>query len=745
MNSKQSQHILHSKTSYQTKNQNIYNQKKYHILNEIIPKNSILNKVKYKPNFSIGQYFKNKEKDSEVINLNNKPNYISKVKNIGKKPDDILDNELNEYEFVYNDVNLDDLSPIKTKGDNNIISQKVLTERNNNRYKSKIFNNYNPNNDYQNYYLKTERKVDKINNDYEYNVLNTYNNYNNYGYMNLDENTPNNKNYRKKDLYLNVESNNNYAYNPKLKTKMKDFSNIYSKEYSEDVNNDSFRVRYINTNKTNKKKRYFYSIDFTNKDNNLNTKLEEYRIKLFREFYKHFKQFYLKKIKNYFKYFIKKVNNDNETNNLKYFFSKRLKNSITNINSTKAINLPKLDFKDAFKHPSIKDNFYKRINKNYIYQIINNTNNINNSTFNISKNNINNTTNNKTPNTYSRNNYLKSAPKTNEIRTNKLIDNSLSFSSSFQIGNTTIVNRNISFKNESNENELFRDSKELKRKYNQIRTRKERSTNKNDNRFTMSANSEIIEDNDSHLKLDEIRKYMKLKKKSREKKSNEKDKNKIKDKDNTYEINDYKYNSISYQTQNKSRNKKESSTENVIDKKSNSKNVLSDKNKNKDIIDCIDNEKNSKNKKSKKGRIQNIKNINNNKVFSDNKKQNISLPYKYDIYPTRKIFKTYTKLIKNIITEDNRIYININYYFLTRNKKPSMTRYNFVHPCEKITICLIGNNKNKLKASNLKVNLSEIKEEEGKNQKIDSKEKKDDETKSIYQRYKKKRNNNVET
>jgi predicted S18 family serine protease len=75
----------------------------------------------------------------------------------------------------------------------------------------------------------------------------------------------------------------------------------------------------------------------------------------------------------------------------------------------------------------------------------------------------------------------------------------------------------------------------------------------------LSPNSEIIEDNDSHLKLEEIRKYMKLNKKSREKKSNEKNK----DKDDNYEINDYKYNNRSYQTQNKLRNKKESTNENL--------------------------------------------------------------------------------------------------------------------------------------------------------------------------------------
>ena len=737
MKSKQNQQILHSKTSYQIKNQNIYNQKKYPLLNEIIPKNSILNKVKYKPDFSIGQYFKNKEKVSEVINLKNKPNYISKVRNIGKNSNDILDNELNEWEFFYNDVNLDDLNSIKTKG--NFISQKILTERNNNRYKSKIFNKYNPNNDDQNYYLQTERKIDKINNDYEYDVLNTDNNYNNYGYMNLDENNLNNNNYRKKDLYLNIKSNNNYGFIPNLNTKIKDWNNIYSKEYSEDKKIDSFRVRFINTNKANKKKRYFYNIDFTN-NNNINIKLEEYRIKLFREFYKHFKQFYMNKLEKYFKYFIKKVYNNNEANNYNYFFNKRIKNNKNiYINSNKVINLPKFDFKDVYKQSSIKDNFLKKINKNYIYQIINNTNNINNSTFNISKNNINNITNNNTSSTYSRNNYLKSAPKSNENRTKNLIDNSLSFSSSFQIGNTTIVNRNISFKNESNENELFRDSKELKRKFNQIKTRKERSTSKNDNSFTTRAD-------DNHLKLEEIRKYMKLTKKSREKKSNKKGKNKNKDKDNNYENND----NISYQTQNKSINKKETSTENISIEKSNSKKSLNDINLNKYNTDNTyknDNNKNIKNEKNKMGRIPNIKNFANNKVFSDNKKENISLPYKYDIYPSRKIFKTYTKLIKNIITEDKRIYININYFFLERNKKPSIKRYNFVHPCDKISICLKGDNNNKLKISNLKENLSEIKEEEGKSQKIYSKEKMDEKTnhKSVYQRYKKKQNKNVET
>jgi len=734
-----SQQILHSKTSYQTKNPKIYNQKKYHLLNEIIPKNSILNKVKYKPDFSIGEYFKNKEKDSEVINLKNKQNYISKAKNIEKNSGDILDNELNDYEFFYNDVNLDDLSPIKVKGNNNNISQKLLSERNNNRYK-RIYNNYKFNNDYQDYYLKTERKKDKINNNYEYEALNTDNNYNNYGYMNLDENSLNKNKYRKKDLHVNLESNNNYVYNPKLKTKMQDLMNIYSKEYYEDVNNDSFRVRYINTSKANKKKKYFYSIDISNK-NNLEIKLEEYRIKLFREFYKHFKQFYMNKIKKYFKYFIKKVNNNNEANNFKDFYNKRIKNSIKHINKAKVINLPRLDFKDAFKNSSIKDSIYKRINKNYIYQIINNTNNISNSTFNISKNNL--------KSSSSRNNYLKSEPKTNEFLPNKLKDNSLSFSSSFQIGNTTIVNRNISFRNESNENELFRDSKELKRKFKQIKQRKERSSSKNDNKFTMSANSEIMEDNDSHFNLDEIRKYMKLTKKGIEQKSNEK--NKKKDKDKIYEINDYNYNNRINQKQNMPRNKTETSNENIRDEKLDSNNASSYINANKYNTDKTDDNKNTKEKMNKMGKIRNIKNINNNKVFSDNKKQNISLPYKYDIYPSRKIFKTYTKLIKNIITEDKRIHINIHYYFLPKNKKSSIARYNFVHPCEKIEICFIGistnKSNNKLKSSNLKAKLSEIKEEDGKSQKLESKENVDEKSihKSIYQRYKNKRNNNIET
>jgi hypothetical protein len=232
---------------------------------------------------------------------------------------------------------------------------------------------------------------------------------------------------------------------------------------------------------------------------------------------------------------------------------------------------------------------------------------------------------------------------------------------------------------------------------------------------------------------------MKLTKKSREKKSNKKGKNKNKDKDNNYENND----NISYQTQNKSINKKETSTENISVEKSNSKKSLNDINLNKYNTDNTyknDSNKNTKNKINKMDRIPNIKNFTNNKVFSDNKKENISLPYKYDIYPSRKIFKTYTKLIKNIITEDKRIYININYFFLERNKKPSMKRYNFVHPCDKISICLKGDNINKLKISNLKENLSEIKEEEGKSQKIDSKEKMDEKTnhKSVYQRYKKK-------
>ena len=74
-----------------------YIQMKYPFLNEVVPKNSILYKVKYKPDFSTNEYIKNTKRDSfQSINLTNKKNYFIQNKNFEENTNSTLLNELEE-------------------------------------------------------------------------------------------------------------------------------------------------------------------------------------------------------------------------------------------------------------------------------------------------------------------------------------------------------------------------------------------------------------------------------------------------------------------------------------------------------------------------------------------------------------------------------------------------------------------------------------------------------------------------
>ena len=411
--------------------------------------------------------------------------------------------------------------------------------------------------------------------------------------LNIEENNKKNKD---KNLYLNFMKNNNYSErnrqynfnknntynNPKLKSPSKIFLNIKSKEYIEDFNN-SFkhkrkRFHYFSPIQKTRKileknSNTFYSnIDYININRNLNTKLKKYRIKLCIEFCRHFNQFYKILLKKYFLYFIQKLDNSNDNdinnnnyNNCTYFYNKRNKvNNFKNIKSAA--------FKDIYKNSTVNDyeTLYKKLSKrtlysnkansinnsnsnniNRMYNLTNNFNSASNNTLYISKNN---TLNNETISNTSKNKYnIQSVPRSKKISMNnnnnsndnsnilsarrnpnsKLLESN-SFSPSFRIGNRTIINRDISFRNEGNvkENELFRDTKELNKKFWQIHTRRIRSKNK-DGYKDMNSKDQIKKNNmtlnTSEIKneFDKIRKYIKSVKKDKEQKSSrKKDKNK---------------------------------------------------------------------------------------------------------------------------------------------------------------------------------------------------------------------------
>ena len=68
---------------------------------------------------------------------------------------------------------------------------------------------------------------------------------------------------------------------------------------------------------------------------------------------------------------------------------------------------------------------------------------------------------------------------------NNTLGNMNSKSPSFRLGNRTYINNDISFRNEGKkENELYRDSKELNKKYEQIQRRKKLSETKKNKKHT---------------------------------------------------------------------------------------------------------------------------------------------------------------------------------------------------------------------------------------------------------------------
>ena len=541
-----------------------YIQMKYPFLNEVVPKNSILYKVKYKPDFSTNEYIKNTKKDSfQSINLTNKKNYIIQNKNFEENTNSTLLNELEEnkvqnqyynnidYNILdnnfYDNKNLYEVSPIRDSENIQIndinISQKVLVEskfsnNSNSKNKNKInhiesqsqnlLNSNNNNNKISERYnyLKSEnivKKVNKVENELGYKYIKIKNERNNEILIEpkLEENIQNNNNYKIRNLYLKFNNNNsnkniyhNYIQNSEeLKSSLTNLVNEHSKVL-EDLINDSFKDKNYksnqlfsseqleNKNNYNNTKKF----DYINTNTILNVKLKEIRIKLSKEFYKYFIQICKIYTKKHFLFFIKQIKNNNEN----IFFN----NKKNNCDGYKEI-LSTNNSVDIYKNTTLNKNetLYRKINKRTL-----NDNKLNSNNISVSS-----------KNKY----YIKSVPRLKKLKdlsinknnmsvnrnpNNKLLESN-SLSPSLRIGNKIIINRDISFKNEGNikENELYRDSRELNKKFRQIQTRKIRSKNKNNkNNITTNENELKIEiKSDIDSQFNEIRKYIKSVKKER--------------------------------------------------------------------------------------------------------------------------------------------------------------------------------------------------------------------------------------
>ncbi len=766
-----SERIQFKKTNPKNESQNIfpskYMKEKYPHLYKVVPRNSILFKVQYKPDSSYKEYlhttYNNKDIkklqniiNSSPININNNQTNNNQINNPEQKYYEIHTNNTllnyldeNDFKNYSNQKNYEEIliqssgfKPINNESSfqnfliekNNLNNEFIINPINSNEITRKekriiknkitkdkdyVINEYLKINNYSNNKKGRTFKIQK-NNNLNIDEMNIKNNYENKYNINTSNNL---KNYNN-NLYLKyknniLDSNDNFEYGHqvinsienlnynsyKTKNLTTNFNDNYSKESFRSHKIDTFLSpnNLTNTNKIleSKNNNNIDNIEDTNKG--LNIKLNYYRIRLFKEFIKHFQKFCKVRLKKYFSMFLKNLNNKyrNINKNIYEYNNK----TIRNIESKKVIIFSNNDISDDLLVNKSKTgrnvkNLYKKIN----------TDNIKNHNL----NNINYT--NEISNILKDKNYIKSDPrirknnkiifiKRNSIKKNTETNSINTLSPSFHFKNSTLINKNISFRTEENikENELFRNTKELNEKMKQIQTRKNRSKFKNNNNFMLkSTNIEKTIKSDIDSQFNKIRKYMRSIKKNKNYKiqnieildnnqTNEINENKkinrISQNKNIIRINnmfninkvnsDYDYNKNENLDKYNTDNKEHS---NVIE---NSNNISSEK-----IIFNYNNE----NPKNKAKYL-----VNNNREFSDKKKAHIVLPNQNYFYYNKikdnnkniKNHKVYSVIIKNLSTSDGRINIYINYYFLIRKNKPLITKYNHLRIVKTLSLNFI--------------------------------------------------------
>ena len=219
-------------------------------------------------------------------------------------------------------------------------------------------------------------------------------------------------------------------------------------------------------------------------------------------------------------------------------------------------------------------------------------------------------------------------------------------SPSFHIGNRAFTNRDISFSKEKTEkNELFRDSRQLNKKYEQIQRRRKqiRFINKS---MSVLANRSLDNQINISNEFSQIKKYIQENKKERKSQNSQK-----------------------------------------INAGSEKRNKLNDK-------------------------IVRITSINGKKYKIMKVNKNKNLMNKKNIYYSKKIKKEnklFSIVIKNIVTKDNLMHININYYFIKDKNKSIKTRFNSLKPTKTFSISILLDGKKDIKNKN---NLTSIKEED---------------------------------
>ena len=705
----------------------------YPQLAKVVPKNSILYKAKCKSDMVINEYQTSKnfnninkkenpsENNSRINNELSKTYQHSDYINLYDR-NFFTEKPLRNTEFI-SKINLSgnissheekgEISPYLNGNGNNLRFnfKKRLYENNeyNMRYNNKRQKNL------SNYFPQSLDKKELFTKELENHNASNFNEINlnddilnkdeylKYSYKGLDRIK---KNTQELIFRNSMSSFKSKKYNKRKNLSMGLFDLLQRKEI-EESSLDSFRNKMKKSSIINKKK---YIRNRISIDNNHDTKdratqkMEIYREKLFKEFYKHFKKFiYRHFVLEIYELFINNLKQTKKEKNI-YFNSNKIKDNYKICHKKKhSCFLLKEDNNEANFMEGLKSltskNYYK------IYNELNDNQNVNTSFKNsfgsikfsnkISKN-----KNNSQSLTFKNKNGIKLfSPRNKNYLSLKITKEK---SPSIHIGNKTIINRDISFgSSEKKENELYRDSKELSKKFEQIQRRRRKlqlfnkSIELNNNKSVKSIDYNMHNINDSD-DIKKMRRYI----------------SEIKRENNNL------YESLNRKSVENEKIRREK--DNVNDEEIKNENISVNK-KDKELLNK--NEKyNSKTKKKKKSINTNInkKLINNfdkNTIYKSNTVDNkYSITQKNSIYFNRKVKqmnkvnKIFSIVIKDISTKDNLIQINIKYYFMRRNK-PLNTRYNSLQQEKALLLSFYGDDKiQKKKKFNNK--LTSIQEED---------------------------------
>ncbi len=765
------------KTISNIQNQNYFPSKyikeKYPQLNKVVPKHSILHKVKYKPDLDNEKtnFFSNNKSINIQKNIfvplstkNGQNNNIPEKKHYEINTNNSLLNYLDE-----NDINY--ISSPKYYEDSPIhFSENKPVNNNENSFQNFLIERNNLNNEFiinpiiVNENAEKEKKIfkNRITKDYGYNNTN---------YLKIDENTSifnnieeikinsnnieeiniNNSNNNNSNCFENTSNNNNrkhYNNNLYLKYVNNNLDNNKS-DYGGHHTINSNNFKYFHENESSYKsqlnERFFSPKNILNKtienknkndiiniSNNmeatnkgLNIKLNFYRIRLFNVFFKYFQKYCRMRLKKYFKLFFDKINNNNTNANYNTFVDN---NNKINYNNT-SIN---------YNYNTIVDNNKKNYNKpNKIIffpnrDIIDDMNDTNNKTgkntsklykkiysenYNYKINKL-----NKSNNYSNLSSMLKDKININHIKSDPRIKR----------------NKRVLFiKRNNKENIGLNTSNSLLSPSFHF---KNGIINKNISFRTEENNIKENELYRNTKELNEKYKQIQTRKNRSKKKNNNSVISKSIDTNKIYIKSDIESQLSQIRKYMKSI-KKEKKEKTKFNNNNNNKELIRNKfinyfnrtnknkneaNSNKLNLSRINNDGDDINKNKNKDSFNKTKkNIYYSQAFFDNKKSyNISSNQNYYYFYNNKIkennninnYKIF--LIKNISTNDHRINISIHYYYLQRKNKSLIKRYNNLSRVNNLTINYIYNNitnnsNNYIKKNGVKLKhkLSSIKEE----------------------------------